>query len=78
MTFDLDLRMFICLGVFCHHALEFLLQLITLVFEFIERAAPFFGDVPPSKSNSLQTVRISLKMEEISFCMEDTKAAIVL
>ena len=37
--------MFICLRMFFHHALEFLLQLIPLVFEFIERATPCFGDI---------------------------------
>ena len=31
--------------MFFHHALEFFLQLIPLVFEFLERAAPFFGDI---------------------------------
>ena len=45
LTFDLDLRMLICLGVFFHHTLEFLLQLIPLVFEFSKRAAPFLRDV---------------------------------
>jgi hypothetical protein len=45
LTFDLDLRMLICLRVFFHYALEFLLQLITLVFEFSKGAAPFLGDV---------------------------------
>jgi hypothetical protein len=37
--------MLICLDVFGHDTLQLFLQLIALVFEFLERAAPLFGDI---------------------------------
>ena len=45
LMFEFQLRLLIRLNMFCQHPLEFLLQLITLVFEFIEGAAPLFGNV---------------------------------
>jgi len=45
LMFQFQLRLLIRLNMFCQHPLEFVLQLITLVFEFIESAAPLFGNI---------------------------------
>ena len=45
LMFQFQLRLLICLNMFCKHLFEFVLQLITLVFEFIEGAAPLFGSI---------------------------------
>ena len=45
LSFDFHLRVFIRLRMFGDHALEFFLQLIAFVFEFVERTAPFLGDI---------------------------------
>ena len=67
LTFDLDLRMCISLRMFFHHALEFLLQLITLVFEFIERAAPFFGDIRREFHAIERKVRAAQQIQFIAY-----------
>ena len=66
LTFDLDLRMFVCLGMFFHHALEFLPQLVTLVLEFIERAAPFFGDIRREFDTIQRKVRAAQQIQFVA------------
>ena len=76
--------------MFGHHALEFLLQLIPFVFEFSNRAAPFFGDIGgefhaiEAEVRAVEQIQFIADRENIaedgriSFCMEDIKEAMVL
>jgi hypothetical protein len=91
LTFDLDFED-VCLPAHVLPSrAEFFLQLIAFVFEFLDCAAPFFRDIRGEfdaiqrKVRAAQQIQFVADRENIAedgrvsrFCMEDTKAAIVL